>query len=451
MTIEGQPRGINPQAYDFIESIAKTADERLFPGTTHYPLIVDSRDATKIGEQAAVIISEADAKRREDKELADGRIWKSREVWKEWVPTKSSWLSGTALRQQMIAALPEEMAGEIVTYARNFSDLVIMLGLTNPKVKMPENVVEIGAADLLKRMPEANRQIIAEHPELSHLSSKEKLLACAVLSVIGTDWTEQLPSITSSHPLTGRGIVARVYLAGHWKLRDMYEDETRWSDLRPKIVAQILEIVILLWLRVSTKILPFIVHEDFATLVRATILLLYWAAETLGLWVWKPMADRCVTILERAGIGQHDHRRPRREQKMAFVIRTIIALSVLLFALLIGSVLTIPAMGVILWDRAWFSRAWSQLSFSQIQRAFMHQGTLLTHIAGTAFFLSWVSATGLGIIFIVTNVRRSVDGTLQRRVIPWHDTYGRHLNAKRTYIEWMHFMQHPEDLYLPLH
>jgi len=133
MSLEALPSRINPAAYNFIESIGKEADRLLFPDTHHQPLIIAPEE--------------------------DG-IRRAGEVW-----------SGTALRREISKLLPE-MAGEIATYAHNFSELVIMLGLTNPKFKMPEHVVEIAAKDMLQRLPQA----LVLHAQGLSSSPKEQLL-----------------------------------------------------------------------------------------------------------------------------------------------------------------------------------------------------------------------------------------------------------------------------------
>ena len=429
MSLEGLPRSINPDAYKFIEAIAKAADEKLFPETIHRSLIMDpGADAIKYEE-----------KNNRRAQIGNQFGWECEKTGKTWV-----W-SGTDLRQK-IGTLPPEMAVKIAGYASNFSEFVLMLGLMNPKVKMPKEAVEIAAADMLRRLPDGR----SEHSLLSQLSSnKEKLLAAVLCSVIGAGWTKQLPSIGNA-PFGLQRRVEDVYLLCHWKLWEIYNDQN-WNHRQRRIITAVVLDVACGLVLISAKALPWIMHQELASLAQAAVRLLYCLGISfeLGLFVWRPIADGLMKVVNGMGMGQSDPRRPYRERILSLAIRGVVALMGTLLSTAIGSVVTIPALRVVLWNRAWFAEAWSQVTFFHIKQAFMHRGTLLTHMVGATLFGTWILLTGVGLGCAFFYGARYIESTLANRVLPWHDAYTRNLEAKRIYSIWMYLMQHPEDLYLP--
>lgn len=124
-------RVVNPHTYQFIQSIAARFDEIKFPGTSSPPLIPSKQDRV-------------DGIKWEILQTYDGEKWKPCE--------KSKVLSSRKIRQEMVNLLPAEIVGQIGSHANNFSEWVVILGITDPQIHPSTNTLENSANALLSHL-----------------------------------------------------------------------------------------------------------------------------------------------------------------------------------------------------------------------------------------------------------------------------------------------------------
>ncbi len=107
----------NQYTYGFIQSIAGKFDQQTFPGVECPPLILDPK--------------------------ADGIKWSIDGG------SRTEILAGRRIRRLIANQIPPELIGVIASNAKNFSQWVVILGLTDPKVNMSAAAVDYSARDLL--------------------------------------------------------------------------------------------------------------------------------------------------------------------------------------------------------------------------------------------------------------------------------------------------------------
>ncbi|MGD0664933.1 MAG: hypothetical protein ABSA17_04300 [Rhabdochlamydiaceae bacterium] len=113
-------RVINQNTYSFVQTIATKFDEQAFPGTDLPPLILDPKK--------------------------DGLKWEPNGDGSVEV------LAGSLMRRNLAANFSREICALIASKASNFSQWAVILGLTDPRVKMKPLALDHSAASLLKRM-----------------------------------------------------------------------------------------------------------------------------------------------------------------------------------------------------------------------------------------------------------------------------------------------------------
>lgn len=113
-------RVINQNTYGFVQTIATKFDQQAFPGTDLPPLILDpKKDGLKYelkGDGSVVV------------------------------------LAGSTIRRNLATNFSREICALIASKADNFSEWAVILGLTDPRVKMKPLVLDHSAASLLKRI-----------------------------------------------------------------------------------------------------------------------------------------------------------------------------------------------------------------------------------------------------------------------------------------------------------
>lgn len=172
---------VNNSTYGFIQAIATKFDQQTFSGIERPSLILDPK---KDG-----------IKRSIDNE------------------TRTEILAGRTIRKAIVDQLPPELAGVIASNAQNFSQWVVMLGLTDPKVKMSPAAVGYSAADLLKYMKIQRNEQPAVDQLLTHVF-EEVFSKSSVDEQIGLiNQMSRCGSVTDSYSFKWRYVYFKVQSA----------------------------------------------------------------------------------------------------------------------------------------------------------------------------------------------------------------------------------------------
>ncbi|MFN3135879.1 MAG: hypothetical protein ACK44H_09985 [Candidatus Kryptonium sp.] len=127
-------RVVNPSTYDFVQSIALRFDQLKFPASMVRPLIPNP---------------EIDGIKRN---ICHQTYDFDQKQWIQQGEKQPEILSGRVIRQQMVQILPLEMVAKIATYADNFSEWALILGLTDPNVVKLPAAMDASAKELLSRL-----------------------------------------------------------------------------------------------------------------------------------------------------------------------------------------------------------------------------------------------------------------------------------------------------------
>lgn len=171
---------INQSTYGFIQSIATQFDQQRFPTVKCPSLILDPKK--------------------------DGLKWPIDQKTQTVLP-------GRTTRLKIADVLPAELVGEVTSHADNFSEWVVILGLTDPKVQMSAAALNYSARSLLAKMKINRNEQSALDQLLTHVFEEAFSKSSADEQIKCINLMSNCGSVTESYSFKCRYVYFKVQSA----------------------------------------------------------------------------------------------------------------------------------------------------------------------------------------------------------------------------------------------